>query len=115
MSAATDDHTVLARFIAGDLLTLRRASVLRRQAGERVDIGRLGLLDDLSRLVRCLPIGPIPADETDQYRFQRDLVRLERIRLERLIRDRAHRETTLADLLAGHRMYQARYLEERKA
>lgn len=105
VSAPTDDATVLSRFLAGDLVTLRRAAVLRRAAGERVDIGRLALLDDLSRLVRCLPLGPIPADETSAFRPARALVRLERVRLERLMRDRAHRGTTLAALL-GRKLYQ---------
>lgn len=108
VATPTDDRTVAARFLEGDLVTLRRAQVLRRRRGERVDLGRLGLLEDLSRLVRCLPIGPIPPDERAPYRLPRALARLERIRLERLVRDRAHRGTALAKLVTSERRYRTR-------
>lgn len=107
VSTPTDDKTLVARFLDGDLVTLRRAQVLREAAGERVDLGLIALLDDYSRLVRCLPVGGVPADEKEPYLTARKLVRLERVRLERLIRDRAHRASALVDLLTAQRLYQA--------
>ncbi len=106
VSTPTDDATVLERFLAGDLVTLRRATVLRAAAGERVDVGLLALLNDYARLVRCRPVDPLPNDEREPFRTVRKLVRLERVRLERLVRDRAHRGTTLVHLLGPQRLYQ---------
>lgn len=114
VSTPTDDVTVVERFLDGDLVTLRRATVLRAAAGERVDVGLLALLNDYARLVRCRPIDPLPADEREPYRTVRKLVRLERVRLERLVRDRAHRGSTLVHLLGPERLYQLAEAEDRR-
>ncbi len=114
VSTPTDDATLVARFLEGDLVTLRRVQVLRAAAGERVDVGLVALLDDYSRLVRCLPIGGVPDDEQEPFRTARKLIRLERVRLERLVRDRAHRGTVLADLLGAQRLYQTAAPDDRR-
>ena len=51
-----------ARLLDGDVVSLTRARRQRALAGEDVDVGPWALLDDLSRLMRCLPLGPVPAD-----------------------------------------------------
>lgn len=94
-----DLETVSARLWAGDAVTLARAQAQRQARGEPVDTGTWGLLDDLSRLGRCLPLGRVPSAEAPELRARRLLVRLERIRLERLIQEGAHPGTALANLL----------------
>jgi hypothetical protein len=105
LSAPTDVADLRARFLAGDLVTLARGRALLQDRGQDVRVGPIALLDDLSRLVRCLPIGPLPDDESPIYRSARMLVRLERVRLESLAKDGAYPESSLADLLVEPPLY----------
>ena len=61
-----DLETVSARLWAGDAVTLARAQAQRQARGEPVDTGTWGLLDDLSRLGRCLPLGRVPSAEAPE-------------------------------------------------
>lgn len=114
-SAPTDLPALRARFLSGDLVTLARGRASLAAAGTRTDLGSLGLLDDLSRLVRCLPIGPIPQGESGPYRGPRMLVRLERVRLEQLSRDGLHASSSLGALLERPPYYATEPADQRHA
>ncbi len=94
-TSPTDLPSLRARLLAGDLVTIERA---RPHLAER---GAFGLLVDLSRFSRCLPLAALPANETARYRALRALVRLERVRLTQLMRDGAHRDSPIAALLGA--------------
>jgi hypothetical protein len=111
-SAPTDLPSLRRSFLDGDLVALDRGRVILRDRGELSDLGPLGLLGDLSRLVRCLPLGPISSEESDRYRAARMLVRLERIRLEQLARDSMHRGTSLEALLLRPSLYRTEVQED---
>jgi hypothetical protein len=98
IAVPTDLASLRASFLEGDLVALERGRAVLEDQGAKADRGALGLLADLSRLVRCLPLGPI-GEESDRYRGARLLVRLERIRLEQLMRDSMHRGSSLESLL----------------
>jgi hypothetical protein len=93
-------------FLRGDLVTLERGRAILRDRGVDVELGSLGLLDDLARLVRCLPLGPVPAAETDQLLAARLVARVERIRLERVLKDSAYSESPLLELFMHPPLYQ---------
>src|SRR5262245_11691777 len=105
----SDDHSAFVThtsitemresFLRGDLVTLERSRALRSSRGEDVTVGPVALLDDLSRLVRCLPLGPLQPWEHQSYRAARSVVRLERVRLQRLIKEGIYSTTPLAELL----------------
>lgn len=94
-------------FLAGDLVTLERGQAILRDRGVDVDHASHGLLRDLARLVRCLPIGPIPApsSETPSLLAARTLVRLERVRLERMLKESSYPQSLLAELLPEPKLY----------
>lgn len=94
-----------AALIAGDLITIAHGRARLADRGSDVTIGALGLLDDLSRLVRCLSIGTIPEHEASDVRVLRTLVRLDRVRLDRLEHDGVHRESALVHLLGEPPLY----------
>ena len=100
-----DDATLTSRWLAGDLVSVERARVLRQQRGEDVTVGPIAVLDDLSRLVRCLPLGRVPGHEQPRYRAVRTVVRLERVRLERHLTEGAYADTPLAALLGPTSSY----------
>lgn len=94
-------------FEKGDLVTVERGRARMRDRGQDVEVGSIALLDDLSRLVRCLPLGAIPIDERGPYRGARLLVRLERIRLEQVLRgDDGVEPLALEALLGEPPLYQ---------
>ncbi len=95
----TSTQAAHAAFFDGDLVSLARAQVQLAEAGQDPHRGDWGLLEDLSRLVRCLPLGPVPDGESPQYFAVRSVVRLERIRLQRLLVENAYRDTDLVALL----------------
>jgi hypothetical protein len=105
--SASDLPSLREAFLRGDLVTVERGKEILRAGGEDVRKGSIALLDDLSRLVRCLPLGPIPHDEVEPYLSARQLVRLERVRLEQLIKDGMHKDSALVELLAEPSMFQA--------
>ncbi len=86
----------------GELWALARARLRAYEAGVDVHLGEPALLHELSRLGRCLPLGPIPADEAPLWRALRHLVRAERVQLERVSRDAWAPRGPLAALLRGH-------------
>lgn len=94
-------------FLAGDLVTLERGQAIHRDRGVEIDRGSHGLLRDLTRLVRCLPIGPIPAPEveTPPLLAARSLVRLERVRMERMLKDSTYPTSLVAELLPEPKLY----------
>ncbi|MFO0725038.1 MAG: hypothetical protein U1E65_14760 [Myxococcota bacterium] len=87
--------------IEGNFAVIEDRLALLEARGARVDLGALGLVFDLTRLGRCAVLGPIPADEQGDYRSLRQLVRLERVRLERRLRGEAHAGTWLDGLVDG--------------
>jgi hypothetical protein len=97
LAAAPTVEELRDRFLDRNLVALIEAR--GRDEDARFDLGRAGLLDDLTRLVRCRTIGPIPVEEDPELTAIRTLVRLERVRLEQLARDGLHTATSLAKLL----------------
>lgn len=93
-------------FLAGDLVTLYRGLTILRERGIETRIGSYGLLRDLARLVRCLPLGPLPEAETGPLRAARLAARLERVRLNRLVKDGLYAATPLGELLPEPKLYQ---------
>ena len=106
----TDLSKVRARLLGGDLVTLHRAQAVLRDRGRGADLdhGDWGLLDDLSRLVRCQPLRPIPDGEVSPWREARALVRLEAIRLARRLEDGALFDSHLSALVRPAAPYRVR-------
>lgn len=93
-------------FLRGDLVSVARAQAILAERGVELDRGSIALVRDLVRLVSCLPIGVFPED--DPLFAARSVVRLERIRLERIIKDNQYPESPLRELLGEPRLYQVR-------
>jgi hypothetical protein len=110
-AAPTDLDELRGGFLRGDLVAVERGRALLEDSGAGVATGPIALLEDLSRLVRCLPLGPVPEREQPPYRGARMLVRLERIRLEALMRDGIYDETALVDLLGEPPLFRAKALD----
>jgi hypothetical protein len=98
-STPLDLPTLRQRLREGDLVSIERARAALNERGESIDRGSLGLLDDLSRLMRCLPLGPIPSGERAPFRAARLLARFERVRIERRLREGIYQGTALDALL----------------
>jgi hypothetical protein len=98
-----DEPSLRARVLAGDLVSLERARAVLLDRGRWPSTGPLALLLDLSRLERCLPLGPVPEAERGRVGAARRLARLERIRLERRLVDGEPTGTALDLLVAGSR------------
>lgn len=103
-----DPNLLRAAVLAGDLVTYWRGRTLLAERGIDVERGELGLLNDLARFGLCLPLGPVPDAEDPEYRAVRLLARLERVRLERLLRDGLYRNTPLLTLATGEPVFQTR-------
>src|SRR5436190_21770445 len=84
--APTSLEEMRASLLKGDLVTIERGRAIRSAAGEDVTLGSIALLDDISRLVRCLPLGPVPSYDAPEYSAARTVIRLERVRMERMLK-----------------------------
>lgn len=85
-----DPVQVQARLLEGDVVTLERVLAARAARGEPVDVGPWAFLRDLSQLMRCRPLGPVPPHESPRLTAAREALRLERVRLQRRLRDGVH-------------------------
>lgn len=85
--------------IAGDLRRVDRLTAAAIEEGLRVDRAAAGLVYDLRRLGHCQWLGRLPADEDPAYVGLRQLVRLERVRLERRRHSEAHAGTWVEGLV----------------
>jgi hypothetical protein len=101
-----DPNLLRRALLDGDLVTFWRGRTLLAERGIDVEVGELGLLNDLARFGLCLPLGPVPDAEDPEYRTLRLLARLERVRLERLLRDGLYRNTPLKVLAIGEPVFQ---------
>lgn len=103
-AAALPAETKAARAAlrALDLAELERVRAAAVARGVDGAIGELGALHDVSRLLRCLPLGELPAHEDAALVGPRLLLRLEAIRLLRRRADALYGEDPdMARLLAG--------------
>lgn len=106
-TAAPGGPSFAALFSAGELVALERARWGWAERGQDPSVGEVALFDDLSRLVRCLPLGPIPDHEVPEVRALRLLVRVERVRLEIVARDGGLAEAAVAQLVRAEPLYPA--------
>lgn len=108
----TAPNELRTAFLAGDLVTWSRGRTAWAEAGRDVTVGEMGLLHDLALLGLCRPIGPIPTYEAPEWIGPRLLIRLERVRLERMLRDGAYQNTPLRVLALGESVFQTKRADQ---
>ncbi len=103
LRAASADEIASGRAAlhALDLAELERVRAAAVERGVDVSTGELAALHDLSRLLRCLPVPPVPAHESPRLLGPRLLLRLEALRVLRRRTEGAYSEDTDIQRMLG--------------
>jgi hypothetical protein len=105
-AAPSGEAVVRESFLRGDLVSVARAKAIIADRGEVTELGSIALVSDLVLLVSCRTLAPVPPD--DPLAAARRVIRLERLRLSRILKENIYLNSPLVELLGAPPLFQTK-------